>query len=102
MKFENLNQYKERINKIAARYHIKHVYVFGSVARGEGGETGDIDFLIEMEPDASALNIGGFQFEVQELLGLHIDVIPTNVLSGIKDRDFVHNIQTEAEALSKI
>ena len=99
MNIDSLIRYKESIEENAARYHIKRVYVFGSVVRGEGDESGDIDFLIEMAPGASALGVGGFQYEVQQLLGLHIDVVPTNVLSGIKDREFVHNIQTEAVAL---
>jgi uncharacterized protein len=99
MRFESLMQYKERINEIAAKYHIKKVYVFGSVARRENNETSDIDFLIEMEEGASALGIGGFQFEVQKLLGVQIDVIPTYVLPRVIDQDFVLNIQAEAVAI---
>ena len=99
MKFERLVHYAEQINEIAAKYHIQKVYVFGSVARRESDETSDVDFLIEMEEGASALGVGGFQYEVQKLLGVNIDVIPTYVLPSVDDRDFVLNIQAEAIAI---
>ena len=99
MRLKNLDHYKERIYQIAAKYRIKQVYVFGSVARGVSDDTSDVDFLIEMEEGASALGIGGFQYEVQQLLGIRIDVIPTYVLPRVEDREFVANIQNEAVVL---
>lgn len=99
MRLKNLDHYKERIYQIAAKYRIKQVYVFGSVARGVSDDTSDVDFLIEMEEGASALGIGGFQYEVQQLLGIRIDVVPTFVLPRVEDREFVENIQKEAVVL---
>ena len=99
MRLKNLDHYKERIYQIAAKYRIKQVYVFGSVARGVSDDTSDVDFLIEMEEGASALGIGGFQYEVQQLLGSHIDVIPTFALQGVDDQDFVRSVQADAVAL---
>ena len=99
MRFDTLIRHKEQIYRIAAKYHIKKVYVFGSVARGGSEETSDVDFLIEMEQGASALGIGGFQYEVQKLLGMPIDVIPTYVLPRVNDREFIRNIQAEAVAI---
>jgi predicted nucleotidyltransferase len=34
--------------------------VFGSVERGESNDISDIDFLIEMDDNASALGVGAF------------------------------------------
>ena len=99
MRIEDISRYKEQIYRIAAKHHITRVYVFGSVARGESEETNDVDFLIEMEEGASALGIGGFQYEVQQLLGIKIDVIPTYVFPSVDDREFVMNVQAEAVAL---
>ncbi len=42
----------------AAKYGIRKVYVFGSVARGESNPASDIDLLIEMEAGASAFGVG--------------------------------------------
>jgi hypothetical protein len=75
------------------------VYVFGSVARGESKEISDIDFLIEMDDDASALGVGAFQFEAQQLLGIRVDVVPTFTLPKIEDKNFVQSIQSEAVIL---
>lgn len=99
MRLKNLDHYKDRIYQIAAKYQIRQVYVFGSVARGVSEDTSDVDFLIEMEEGASALGIGGFQYEVQQLLGIRIDVIPTYVLPRVEDHEFVENIRNEAVAL---
>lgn len=99
MRIEELTYYKDQIYRIAAKHHITKVYVFGSVARGESKETSDLDFLIEMEDGASALGVGGFQYEVQQLLGINIDVIPTFVFPNVDDREFVLSIQAEAVAL---
>ncbi len=73
--------------------------LFGSAARGDDSDISDVDFLIEMDDGASALGVGGFQFEVEQLLGVGIDVIPTFVLPEVDDRDFVRNIQNEAVPL---
>lgn len=99
MLLEEIIRDKEKIYQIAAKYQVKRVYVFGSVARGLTDETSDVDFLIEMEEGASAFGVGGFQHEVQKLLGIRIDVIPTFALSRIEDRKFVANIRNEAIAV---
>ena len=99
MKLEDIKKLKQQLYQIAAKYGISKVYVFGSVARGESSEVSDVDFLIEMEADASALGIGAFQFETQQLLGVQIDVIPTFTLPKVEDKTFVQSVQSEAVAL---
>ena len=99
MQLEDIKKLKQQLYQIAAKHGISKLYVFGSVARGESNEISDVDFLIEMEADASALGIGAFQFEAQQLLGIHIDVIPTFTLPKIEDKIFVQSVQSEAVAL---
>jgi hypothetical protein len=99
MRLEDVFVHKKQIHKIAAKYSIEKVFLFGSVARGNATATSDIDFLIQLKDGASALGVGGFQYEVEQLLGIKIDVIPTFVLPNVKDREFVLNIQNEAIAL---
>ncbi|MFO7943464.1 MAG: nucleotidyltransferase domain-containing protein [Anaerolineales bacterium] len=99
MNIQEIRKYKKQIDQIAAKYGIKKVYIFGSVARAEDDQISDIDFLIEMEDDASALGVGGFQYEVQQLLGVEVDVVPTFALSKERDVEFVRSIETEAVAL---
>ncbi len=44
---------------IKRRFSVKNLYLFGSIARGEGQETSDVDVLVEYEPGA---RVGMFQF----------------------------------------
>ena len=99
MQIEELKQAKQRLYQIAARHGISRVFVFGSVARGEGTDISDVDFLIEMDESVSALGVGAFQYEAQQLLGIHIDVIPTFALQKVDDQDFVRSVQADAVAL---
>lgn len=99
MRIEELKQAKQKLYQIAARHGISRVFVFGSVARGESTDVSDIDFLIEIDEGVSALGIGAFQCEVQRLLGIHVDVIPTFALQEVEDRDFVRSVQADAVAL---
>lgn len=99
MSIEEIRKSREMLYQIATRHGIKRVYVFGSVVRGESGETSDIDFLVELETGASPFGVGGFQYEAQQLLGIEIDVIPTFALAKVEDFDFVINVQAEAVAL---
>lgn len=100
MRIDELKDQKENLYQIAAKYGIRKLYVFGSVARGQDAEVSDVDFLIGMEEDASALGVGGFQYDAQQLLGVEIDVILTFALPAVEDRDFFHNIQAYREIMA--
>jgi uncharacterized protein len=96
MKLEYLLQQKDQLYAIAKKNGIKKISLFGSYARRENSETSDLDLLVEMEQGASAFGIGGFQYEVQELLGIEVDVIPTFALSRVNDIEFIKKVQAEA------
>jgi len=99
MNIQDIRLKKKQLYQIAAKYGIKKVSIFGSVARGDSTEISDIDFLIELEESASVFGVGGFQFEVQKLFGVDIDVIPTFALPNVEDKAFVQRIKSEAVAL---
>lgn len=71
------------ILRIAAAYGARNVRVFGSVARGEADEHSDLDFLVEMEPGRSLLDLGGLQYELERLLGCRVDIVTER---GLKRR----------------
>jgi len=99
MNFEQLREYKPQLTHLAKKYGIKKLYVFGSIARGEGSTLSDVDFLVEMKPGSSLFGVGGFGYEAQQLLGIQVDVVPKSVLPQTKDRDFVKNIERDAVPL---
>ena len=59
----------------------------GSVARGTDDEQSDIDFLVELAPGRSLLDLGNFLYEVRSLLGQVVDVVTEQGLRHrIRDR----------------
>ena len=82
-----LSTYKSDILQLSHKYGGKKISVFGSVARNESTELSDIDFLVDLEPDRSLFDLGGLQYELQELLGVNVDVVtPESLHWYIKDR----------------
>ncbi len=72
---EILKSKRNEILSLAARYGVKNLRVFGSVARGEAGPDSDVDFLVDMESGRSYLDIGGFLMDMQSLLGRKVDIV---------------------------
>jgi uncharacterized protein len=63
-------------------YHVKALYLFGSVVRGEAGPESDLDILVEFEPTA---HIGLFEFSrlqrmLSEILGRPVDLTTPDAL----------------------
>jgi predicted nucleotidyltransferase len=73
---------REEILRVCAEYGAYNVRVFGSVARSEADEQSDIDFLVEMEPGRSLLDLGGLQHELEQLLSWRVDVVTERGLKG--------------------
>jgi uncharacterized protein len=80
---ELLKDKREAILQIAAKHGARNVRVFGSVARGAADDQGDIDFLVDMEPGRSLLDLGGLLMDLQDLLGRNVDVVTER---GLKPR----------------
>ena len=77
---ELLKKNKNRIMKIAQKYGAKNIRVFGSVARHQATASSDIDLLVDMEPDRSLFDMGGFLSEAQKILGCRVDVFTEKML----------------------
>ncbi|MDX9817637.1 MAG: nucleotidyltransferase domain-containing protein [Desulfococcus multivorans] len=65
--------------------YARKISVFGSFARGEGSEAGDIDLLVELKPPSQrpALGLKWFrlEYELGRLMGKKIDLISEKDLS---------------------
>lgn len=96
MGITDIKKIKKKIYQIATKHGIRKVYVFGSVARGESSGGSDVDYLIEMDEDAPVFGVGAFQYEVQQLLGVRVDVIPTFALKNVDDQNFIHTVLSDA------
>ena len=80
---ELLRDKREAILQVAAKHGARNVRVFGSVARGEADDQSDIDFLVDIEPGRSLLDLGGLLMDLQDLLGQNVDVVTER---GLKPR----------------
>jgi len=80
---EIISSHKEQILALTDKYGASDVRVFGSIARGTADERSDIDFLVDLVPGRSLLDLGGFLYELQQLLGRPVDVITA---AGLRPR----------------
>jgi uncharacterized protein len=65
---------RDEILRIAGKYGARNIRVFGSVARGEANAQSDIDFLVELDPDRTLMDLGGLLVELREALNAPVDV----------------------------
>ena len=72
-----------QILELARQHGAHNVRVFGSVARGEADATSDVDFLVDLEPGRSLLDLGGLVMDLTDLLRRPVDVVTTR---GLRDR----------------
>jgi len=88
---------KRRDEIIAAgkRHGASNFRLFGSVARGDAVEDSDVDLIVHFEPERSLIDHGGLIDDLEELLGIKVDVISEG---GMRDR-FRHEVMKDAVAL---
>jgi uncharacterized protein len=60
---------------MARKRGVMAVRVFGSMSRGDGTDSSDVDLLVTLAPRTSALALGGLVLDAQELLGRRVDVV---------------------------
>ena len=63
------------VRAAAARYRATNTRVFGSVVRGTDAEGSDLDLLVDALAGATLFDLGGLQAELEELLGVPVDLV---------------------------
>jgi len=57
------------------------------MSRDDGSGTSDVDLLVTLAPETSALALGGLLLDAQELLGRRVDVVTEASLHhAVRDR----------------
>ncbi len=78
---------RQEILALGALHGARSLQVFGSFARGEAHATSDVDFLVELGPGATLVDLGSLQMDLQDLLGRKVDVVEPGALHwSIRDR----------------
>jgi predicted nucleotidyltransferase len=76
-----LENYAEKIRKIARTHGAIRVRVFGSHAKGGVREASDLDLLVDLEDGRDLLDLVGIKQDLESLLGRKVDVLTEEALS---------------------
>jgi len=90
-----LEAHRDDIRRIVAANRAGNVRVFGSALKGEDSEASDLDILVDALPGATLFDLGAIQVELEELLGVPVDVLTPEDLSP----KFRHEVLAEARAV---
>lgn len=83
---ELLEAHRDEIQAIVAHHHGHSVAIFGSVARGDEQAGSDIDFLVELEPNARPFEILSIGAALEAALGVKVDVgTPDSLREHLRD-----------------
>ncbi len=77
---EDIRRMKPQIMALARECRARKVSVFGSVVRGNAHADSDIDFLVDFEDHYRLLDHARLIYELEDLLGLKVDVVPRRSL----------------------
>lgn len=70
-----IENHRAEILALARRHGVRHVRVFGSMARGDADDASDVDLLVSLPPDRTGLALGALLMDVQGLLDRRVEVV---------------------------
>ena len=63
------------MREVVGRFHTSNPRVFGSVLLGTDKDGSDLDLLVDAVPGATLFDLGGLQLELEDLLGVNVDLL---------------------------
>ena len=90
MAAQTLPEIQAVVSRLAKKYGAERVWLFGSYARGDMNAGSDVDLRID-KGSIRGLELAGFLLELEDTLGLPVDLIP----SGSLDESFLSSIQED-------
>lgn len=70
-----LHSHRDAIRRIVESHHTRNPRVFGSVLHGNDLDESDLDLLVDALPGATLFDLGAIQVELEETLGVSVDVL---------------------------
>ena len=70
-----LEQKRLAVREAAGRFRAANPRVFGSVLHGTDREGSDLDLIVDVLPGATLFDLGGLQVELEDWLGLKVDLL---------------------------
>ena len=82
-----LEQKRAEVRAAVLRFRAANPRIFGSVLHGTDRDDSDLDLLVDALPGATLLDLGGLQVELEDLLGVSVDVLtPEDLPRKFRDR----------------
>lgn len=72
---EALRSHRDDIRRVVEAHRARNARVFGSVLHGNDTENSDLDVLVDPLPGATLLDMGAIQIELEEVLGVSVDLL---------------------------
>ena len=69
-----LEMKRSAVREAVGRFRTSNPRIFGSVLHGTDRDGSDLDLLVDALPGATLIDLGGLQDELEELLGIPVDV----------------------------
>ena len=63
------------VRDAAGRFGAANPRIFGSVLHGTDDDGSDLDILVDALPGATLFDLGGLQVELEDLLGVPVDLL---------------------------
>lgn len=70
-----LRHREQSIREAVSRFRVRNPRVFGSVLHGTDTDGSDLDLLVDPQPGTTLFDLGGLQVELEDLLGVRVDVV---------------------------
>lgn len=90
-----LQQHRIQIREATSRFAVVNPRVFGSILHGRDVEGSDFDLLVDTLPGTTLFDLGGLQNELEELLGIPVDLLTP----GDLPKKFRATVLAEARSL---
>ncbi len=82
-----LERHREAVRETVRRFPTANPRVFGSVLHGTDQDGSDLDLLVDALPGATLFDLGGLHADLEDLLGIPVDLLTPGGLSPkIRDK----------------
>lgn len=79
---DHLLRHRAEIRRVVGDHGGSNPRLFGSLARGEGHESSDVDILVDLESGRTLFDLAAMRAELERLLEVPVDVVTTSGLEG--------------------
>jgi hypothetical protein len=82
-----LEKHRETIKKTVLARQACNPRIFGSVLFGTDEDGSDLDLLVDALPGATLFDLGGLQIDLEEMLGVPVDLLtPGDLPAKIREK----------------